>query len=112
MQYIGLLGSVALLIGLALRGVNIVLASLLCSLLVIVTNGLPLATGITDYYSFGPLGAFTFAGKFFLLFAAGAVFGRIMGESHAAASIAMVLIKHLGAHRALWITVLACTLLT
>ncbi len=112
MEYIGLLGSVALLIWLALRGVNIIFASLICSLLVILTNGLPIAAGITEYYSFGPLGAFTFAGKFFLLFAAGAVFGRVMGDSHAAASIAIALVRRLGAHRALWITTLACAMLT
>ncbi len=112
MAYIGLLGSLALLIWLALRGVNIIFASLLCSLLIIVTNDLPLAAGLTEYYAFGPLGAFTFAGKFFLLFAAGAVFGRVMGDSHAAASIALALVRRLGAHRALWITTLACALLT
>lgn len=112
MEYVGLLGSVGLLIWLALRGVNIIFASLLCSLVVILTNGLPIAEGISDYYSFGPLGAFTFAGKFFLLFAAGAVFGRVMGDSHAASSIALALVRRLGAHRALWITVLACALLT
>jgi H+/gluconate symporter-like permease len=112
MEYLGLVGSVVLLIWLALRGVDIVLSALLCSLLVIVTNGLPLAEGITNYFSFGPLGAFTFAGKFFLLFVAGAVFGRVMGDSHAAASIAMALVRQLGAHRALWITTLACGLLT
>ena len=43
MAYVGLLGSLALLIWLALRGVNIVFASLLCSLLIILTNDLPLA---------------------------------------------------------------------
>ncbi len=112
MEYAGLLGAVVLLIWLALRGVDIIFAALLCSLLVIVTNGLPLAEGLTQYFSFGPLGAFTFAGKFFLLFAAGAMFGRVMGDSHAAASIAMALVRKLGAHRALWITTLACALLT
>jgi len=91
MEYVGLLGSVALLIWLALRGVNIVFAAMLCSLLVIVTSGLPLAAGLTEYFSFGPLGAFTFAGRFFLLFAAGAMFGRVMGDSHAAAAIALAL---------------------
>lgn len=89
MEYIGLIGSVALLIWLALCGVEIVFAAVLCSLLVIITNGLPIAEGITEFYSFGPLGAFTFAGKFFLLFIAGAMFGRVMGDSHAAASIAL-----------------------
>jgi len=112
MTYLGLLGSVALLIWLALRGVNIVFASLFCSLIIILTNGLPVAAGMGEYFSFGPLGAFTFAGKFFLLFAAGAMFGRVMGESHAASSIALALIRKLGAERALWITVLACALLT
>jgi H+/gluconate symporter-like permease len=112
MEYAGLIGSVVLLIWLALRGVNIIFAALLCSLLVILSNGLPLAEGLTEYFSFGPLGAFTFAGKFFLLFASGAIFGRVMGESHAAASIALALVRQLGAHRALWITTLACALLT
>jgi len=112
MAYIGLLASVALLIWLALRGVNIIFASLLCSLLVILTNGLPIAEGLTQFYAFGPLGAFTFAGKFFLLFTAGAIFGRVMGDSHAASSIALALVRKLGAHRALWITTLACALLT
>jgi H+/gluconate symporter-like permease len=112
MEYLGLLGGVVLLIWLAMRGVDIVFSAVLCSLLVILTNGLPIAEGITEYFSFGPLGAFTFAGKFFLLFAAGAMFGRIMGDSQAAASIALALVARLGAHRALWITTLACALLT
>jgi hypothetical protein len=34
----------------------------------------------------------------------------VMGESHAAAGIAMA--RKLGAHRALWITTLSCALLT
>ncbi|MDZ3832613.1 MAG: GntP family permease [Sphingopyxis sp.] len=109
---LGLVASLALLIWLALRGVNIILASILCSLLVIVTSGLPLGATFDDGYLFGKLGAFTFAGKFFLLFAAGAMFGRVMGDSGAAASIAMALVRRLGADRALWITVAASALLT
>ena len=112
MAFIGLTGSVALLIWLALRGINIVFAALLCSVVVIVTNQLPVAAGLTEYFSFGPLGAFTFAGRFFLLFAAGAMFGRVMGESHAAASIALALVDRLGASRTLWIITLACAMLT
>ncbi|MGW8367832.1 MAG: GntT/GntP/DsdX family permease, partial [Gammaproteobacteria bacterium] len=107
MAYIGLIGGVALLIWLALRGINIIFAALLSSLVVVFTNDLPVAEALTEYFSFGPLGAFTFAGKFFLLFAAGAMFGRVMGESHAAASIALALSDRLGTHRALWITTLA-----
>lgn len=76
-SYLGLLAGLALLIWLALRGINIIFASVVCSLVVIVTNGLPLAQGLGEYYSFGSLGAFTVTGRFLLLFAAGAVFGRI-----------------------------------
>lgn len=112
MAYLGLLFGLGLLIWLALRGVNIVFASLLCGLVVAVTNQLDIAQSMMEHYSAGKLGAFTFAGKFFLLFAAGAVFGRVMGESQAAASIAMALVRRLGAHRALWITVLASAALT
>ncbi|WP_241505746.1 GntP family permease [Parahaliea mediterranea] len=112
MGYLGLFGGLVLLIWLALRGVNIILAALLSSALVIVTNGLPIAEGLGEYFSFGGLGAFTFAGKFFLLFAAGAMFGRVMGDSHAASSIAMAMVRKMGAQRVLWITVLASTLLT
>lgn len=112
MEFIGLVGSVVLLIWLALRGIDIVFAALLAALVVIVTNDLPLAQGLTEFFALGPLGAFTFAGKFYLLFIAGAVFGRIMGDSHAAGSLAMALIRRLGTDRALIITTLACALLT
>lgn len=109
---VGLLAGLALLIWLALRNVNIIFASVICALIVIVTNALPIGDSLTQAYAFGDLGAFTFAGRFFLLFAAGAVFGKVMGESHAATAIAMALVRRLGAHRALWITVLACSMLT
>ena len=112
MTYIGLLAGLALLIWLALRGINVVFASLICALVVIVTNQLPLAEALSQHYALGPLGAFTFAGKFFLLFVTGAVFGRVMGESHAAASIAQGLISLLGKERILWIIVISSALLT
>ncbi len=109
---LGLLAGMGLLIWLALRDVNIIFASVICALVVIATNGLPFAESLSQSYTFGDLGAFTFAGRFFMLFAAGAVFGRIMSESHAATSIAMALVHRLGADRTLWITVLSCALLT
>ena len=71
----GLIIGLALLIWLALRDVNIIFAAVLCSLIVIVSNGLPFAEILTQSFTIGELGAFTFAGRFFLLFAAGAVFG-------------------------------------
>ena len=111
-MYIGIILAVILFIFFAMRGVSIFLAALICTLLVVLTNGLPLDKSIFDYFAFGPLGAFSFAGKFFLLFVMGAMFGRVTGESGAASSIAVALVNKLGAQKALWITVLAATILT
>lgn len=110
--YAGLLVSLVALIALAMRGVDIIFAALFSAVIVILTNQLPLAAGLGEYFSFGKLGAFTFAGNFFLLFAAGAMFGRTMGDSQAATSIALALSNRLGARHALTITALATGLLT
>lgn len=112
LAYAGLLAALALLILLALRGANIILASLLATLVVVVSNGLDPVVAYTTTWTSGPLGAFSFAGRFFLLFVTGAAFGRAMADSHAATSIAVSLARTLGASRALWIVVLACALLT
>ena len=112
MAYIGLFAGLALLIFLALRGVNIFFASMLCGLIVALTNGLSVTDAFFEHYASGPLGTFSFASKFFLLFVAGAIFGRVMGDSKAASSIALAMIDRLGSERALLITVIACALLT
>ena len=111
-ENIGLLAGLGLLIWFALRGVNILFATLVCSAVVALSNGLPLAESLSSQYASSPLGAFTFAGKFFLLFAAGAMFGRVMSVSNGAASIAAAMTRALGEHRALWTIVLASALLT
>ncbi|GMW01970.1 MAG: hypothetical protein AMXMBFR84_31060 [Candidatus Hydrogenedentota bacterium] len=112
MDNVGVLLGLALLIALALRGVNVMIASLLAALVVAATNGLSIPEALTVHYTSGPLGAFTFAGRFFLLFLTGAVFGRVMGETHSAQSIAMALARSLGAERTLLIGMIACAVLT
>ncbi len=109
---LGLIAGLALLVYLALRGTNILFASLLASLVIVLTNQMSLAASFGEYYPFGPLGAFSFAGKFFLLFACGAMFGNVIGVSNAATSIATALTRKLGAKRVLWIVALTCALLT
>ena len=79
--YIGLFAGLALLIWFALRGVNIFLASVICALVVAIPNGILLPSALLEHYPFGPLGAYTFAGKFFLLFLCGAIFGKAMATS-------------------------------
>ena len=109
---LGLLFSLALLIWLVLRGVNVILASLLAALTVAVSNGLPVADSLLQHYATGRSGAFTFAGQFFLIFFTGAIFGKVMAEGRATTSIALLFRDLLGRERVLWIIMLACALLT
>lgn len=109
---LGLLFGLVLLIGLALRGWNILLAVLLSILVIGVTNGMGLQEVFLQHFPFGPSGAFSFAGNFLLLFLCGALFGRIMAASHAAQGVAMAITDWLGAKRALLIAMLVCALLT
>jgi H+/gluconate symporter-like permease len=109
---LGLLFSLGLLIWLVLRGVNVILASLLAAIVVALSNGLPLADSLLQHYATGRSGAFTFAGQFFLIFFAGAIFGKVMAEGRATTSIALLFRDLLGRERVLWIIMLACALLT
>jgi H+/gluconate symporter-like permease len=108
----GLFVGLALLIFMALRGVNIFIAALLCALVVALSNGLLLSQALLEYFPFGPLGAFTFAGKFFVLFLCGSIFGKAMAASQAASSIAQAITSSLGTQRTLWIAMLVCAVLT
>lgn len=109
---IGLVAGLVLLIVLALRGVNILLAVLLSILLIGLTNQLALADVFLKFFPFGPSGAFSFAGNFLLLFLCGGLFGRVMAASHAAQGVAVGITERLGHHRALWIAMLVCAVLT
>lgn len=109
---LGLLLGLALLIIMALRGINILVAALTASLVVAVSNQLGISATLLQHFPAGPLGAFTFAGQFFVLFLTGAVFGKMMSASGAAAAIANAIIHWLGAPRTLLVTVLVCGLLT
>ena len=113
MDVIGLLLALAVLIIMAFRGVNIILAALLGSFIVAVTNDLSLPATFKDYFAFGPpIGAFTFMGKFFSLFLTGAIFGTLMAKSYAMTSIAEVLGRVLGTHQALLIVAFSAAILT
>ncbi|MFA5677658.1 MAG: GntP family permease [Pseudomonas sp.] len=110
--YLGLFAGLVLLIWFALRGVNIFLASVICALVVAVPNGILLPSALLEHYPFGPLGAYTFAGKFFLLFLCGAIFGKAMATSQAAKSIAVAITRGLGVKHTLLVGMVVCALLT
>lgn len=109
---IGLLAGLCLLIFMALRGVNILIAALTASLVVAVTNDMGISDALLKHFPFGPLGAFSFAGKFFVLFLTGAIFGKMMAASGAAGSIASAVTRKLGARHTILVSMLVCAMLT
>ncbi|MBX3421646.1 MAG: GntP family permease [Pirellulaceae bacterium] len=129
----GVLLGLAVLVLMAVRGINVLVAALLGAALVAVTNDKLFADLFNKSIAAAPanelfqsiskslVDALTkdfvgsmmgFAGQFILVFLMGAIFGRVMGESKAAASVAYSLSRWLGAERVMYILTLACVLLT
>lgn len=104
-----LLGGFLLLTALALRGHSIFVAAPLCACLILAFSGAdPLAgmkggfmTGFADYLR-----------RFYLIFALGAAFGKLMERSGAAAVIARSVLNKIGSRWACLAVVLACAVLT
>ena len=93
MSIFGIVIGVILLIVLALRGWNVIIASLLSSLVVIVFSGAPL---YETFYQAYMTGFSNWAGRFFLMLAGGAVFAKVMEVSGAAQSISNSIMKITG----------------
>ena len=94
----GLVLSVVAIVFLVWRGWHMAIVSLAALLIVIATNGMGLFESINDAYM-GDMSAFV--GSWFLLFALGSVFGRVMGDSGASAGIASSMLRLVGEKHAL-----------
>src|SRR6187549_2971204 len=104
-----LFGSLALLMFLVVRGKSIFVVAPLCALLAVTLSGEdPVAKMNGAYMS----GFADYVKKFYLIFALGAVFGKLMEDSGAAITVAQTVGKLLGKERACLAVVLACALLT
>ena len=104
-----LFGSLALLMTLVVRGKSIFVVAPFCALLAITLSGAdPVATMNGAYMT----GFADYLRRFYLIFALGAVFGKLMEESGAAITVAQTVGKLLGKQRACLAVVLACALLT
>ena len=117
LSWIGLLGALALLIWMTVRGVNILIAGPVAALVVAVSAGLPLlpplaGEGAADFASAYMAGFTAFFGDWFFMFLLGAIFGEVMAASGAAASVAHWITAKLGSGYALLATILACAVLT
>jgi uncharacterized membrane protein len=102
-EWLGLLGGLALLIVLTMRGVDLLIAAPVCALLVALSFGLPLSrrpeAGAASFTS-GYMGGFTgFVASWFFVFLLGSVFGKVMEDSPRTASRSVV--QRFGARHAL-----------
>ena len=108
-QVLGLLLGMGVLIFLAYKSWGMVPATLLAGLVVIITNQMDLWEAFSINYANALKG---FVGTYLLMFFFGATFGNLMGESGAAKSISIKLMKALGKDKAMLIIILASALLS
>jgi H+/gluconate symporter-like permease len=104
-----LLGGFGLLTLLVIRGRSIFVVAPLCALGVLILSGDEPLVGMTERF----MGGFAdYLQRFFLIFALGAAFGRLMEQSGAASRIADGVATRLGAKWACLSVVLACAVMT
>lgn len=106
---IGLLASLALLMYLTMKGINIIIGAIISSLLIAVTGSLNLEVAMTEHYMTGFTGYFK---SWFLIFLLGAIFGKVMEGTKAADSIAQWVTSKLGPSRAVFAVVAAAAIMT
>lgn len=104
-----LFGCLALLMTLVVRGKSIFVVAPLCALVAAVLSGVNPIVRMNEAYM---TGFADYVKRFYLIFALGAVFGKLMEESGAAISVANTVGRWLGTHRACLAVVLACAVLT
>ncbi len=97
-----------LLMFLAYRGVPIIVATIFCSIFVLITSRMPIIEGLSGTYMQGMAGFFQ---KFFLIFLLGAIFGKVMEFTGAAESIARSVINTFGKKYAMVAVVIATAIL-
>ena len=117
LEWIGLLGSLALLIVLTMRGVDLLIAAPVCALLLALSFGLPLfppfaAEGASNFTTAYMAGFSGFLASWFFVFLLGSIFGKVMEDSGAADSVAQWVIQRFGARHALLAVIGACAVLT
>jgi H+/gluconate symporter-like permease len=98
-----------LLMAIAYRGLPVIVFAPLCALLAAWLSRRPLLPTYTETFM---VSAAVYIRSFFPLFLLGAVFGKLMEISGAAASIAEVISRAMGPRRSITAVVLACGVLT
>lgn len=105
---IGLIVAFGLLVVLAMKGTPILLTALICSIAVALTSGMNIYEVLKGAYMAGYV---SFLQSNFLVFLAGALFGRMMEITLGADAVASLIVRKLGASKALLAIVLSCAVL-
>ncbi|MCL9780164.1 hypothetical protein M9194_01805 [Vibrio sp. S4M6] len=112
---LGLIGALALLIYLTIRGMNLLIAAPLTAMIIALTGGLSLMPSGTQNHDFihSYMSGFTsFISSWFFMFLLGALFGKLMEDSGCADSLARWIVSKLGIHNAALAVVAVCAVLT
>ncbi len=112
LSMLGLVGGLALLIILTLRGWNLFISAPLCALFVAITAQVPVFIGDINFVDSYMNGFSGFVASWFLMFLLGSIFGKFMEDTGAADSVAGWIINKLGKNQAVLAVVLACAILT
>ncbi|MBL3645761.1 GntP family permease [Bacillus sp. RHFB] len=117
LSMIGLLGGLALLIILTMKGMNLLIAAPLSAIFVALLNGLPLfpqmaAEGEVNFLTNYMTGFSGFIASWYLMFLIGAIFGKVMEDSGAAESVSKWIVSKIGMRNGVIAVVLACAVLT
>lgn len=118
MGMIGMIGGLVLLIYLTVRGVNLLISAPLTAIFVALLNQIPLFPQLVDKegdpnFLTNYMDGFTsFVGSWYLMFLAGAIFGKVMEDSGAADAVAKWVVEKLGVKKAILAVVAACAVLT
>lgn len=106
---LGILAAFVLLGYMCMKGWSVYISAPLCAIIIALTSGMGALSAITE--SFLP-GTGNYLAQWFGLFMLGALFGKIMETSGAAASIAHSVTKLIGARNACIAVILATSLMT
>lgn len=109
MNLIGVFVAVILLIVLIYKRVSLIPATVICVLVLSLTNGVPFTELMMDHYA---VSLSSFIGKYFMVFVTNALFGKIMEETLLAAAFAGMVGKAFGDRNAAYGAMLATALLS
>ncbi len=117
MSLFGVLAGLALLMWLAMRNWNLLLAAPVCALLVALCSNLSLFPQTAGAGAASWLGSYMdgfsgFVTSWFFMFLLGALFGKMMEDTRAADSVAAALVRRFGMQRAALAIIIACAVLT